>query len=881
MAHIKDLGIFKNKRDSAFGFFYLMTVGVLLAWVMVAGIIDTTVFQRDHIVGLIRMFFIVGIFGLFFLHKYLTRIGIVILTIVAIFIASGFFYTPDEPNIANRFAELITSSIQFITGYRPHHTMAYERFIVWTISLFFGFFVVFFSYRKFRFWVLFVVSVATISLTITSAYFRSTQIFYTYAFCVLALAIKYLHEKNVSKMVKPPKRTLFIKIAVPLVAGVVLLASTIPRPPTVFAGGSVRDMLRAPFDFINDMFLNITQPSEFSLRQIGFGESGGRLGGDIVANDRVFMRINTNSSMPLYLTGATRDTYTGYSWENLNYYYQPVDFDAFAHTIEFAERLLSSEHFSWLYPQIEVVASGRLVQVDVDELYDYFWSNDPYLRIFIDELTDRWIWATANQSADGDWYIDFINFDFFYVPDGSRGRIEINNLDRRLSTIFHSGIVETIEVRDEDLSFLRTRDGRFLSEQRLSSNTVYEIQYFHVMPNWAGVPRELENSYRGILQNISNLFTTFQQNYEYRMQSATFSVDGAMVSHEDFLNYYLIPRADRIYEIYTVLPADFPERVRALALEVTADAPNDYRKMRALEHFLRSTFDYTLTPGSSPIDQDFVDHFLFDLQRGYCVHFATAFVTMARSLGLPSRYVEGFYVDIPNDMIGEDMYVLNRMAHAWPEVYFEGYGWQRFEPTPASGLHQQEEADSPSDVGVWPDAEYWFSDWDIPYFNGNSSFNQNAGGGQQLGSAFENLEYPAWIWIGLVMVLAAVLILVRVAFVLWRNSRVRKKENNEVAIYRFKVLLSYLDFLGFGIKETETAIQFTGRIENSFSNLDFEKELLKSASAVFAKARYSKQEISDIECSVLEKLIQRMDNRMQLELGKGQYFVYRYVLAKV
>ena len=76
MAQIKDLEIFKNKRKSSFGFFYLMTVGVLLAWVMTSGIIDTTIFQRNHTAGLVRMFFIVGFFGLFFLHKYFMRAGL-------------------------------------------------------------------------------------------------------------------------------------------------------------------------------------------------------------------------------------------------------------------------------------------------------------------------------------------------------------------------------------------------------------------------------------------------------------------------------------------------------------------------------------------------------------------------------------------------------------------------------------------------------------------------------------------------------------------------------------------------------------------------------------------------------------------------------------
>ena len=880
--------IIKNRRESTFGFFYLMTVGVLLAWVMVAGIIDTTIFERNHFASLIRMFFIVGIFGLFFLHKYLTRIGIVLLVLVTMFVASGFLFVPDElaePNISNRFAELISGTAQYITGARQH-TLVYERVITWALSLFFGFFVVFFSYRKFRFWLLFVVSVATTSLAITSPFFRDIRIFYTYAFCILALVIKYLHEKNISKMANPPQRATFIKVVVPLVAVVVLIASSIPRPPTLISGGSIRDFFRTPFNFVNDMFLNMTQQREFSLRQIGFGESGGRLGGDIEANDRVFMRINANTVIlhPIYLTGATRDTYTGYSWENLHNDYQSVDFDTIEQNLEFVERI-TSESYNWMQWQSEIVASGNLVQIDADEFFaneaeqGSYWGFDDTenLRIFVDE-SDFIILVDVDYTPD--WYIDIINDEFFYPTDARRGRIEIDNLDRRLTTIFHTGIVRDITASDDaGLSFLRNRDGRLLSEQRLQNNTIYAV-YYHTMPSWFYSHNNLEFSRRGVMQEAVELFEIFRQNYGYDLNQMMFTVNGDFISHENLLNYYLIPRADRIYEIYTVLPDDFPERVRELALEVTADAANNFEKMSLLEAFLNENFAYTLTPGSTPIDQDFVDHFLFDLKQGYCVHFATAFVTMARSLGMPTRYVEGFHVNVPATRSGEDIYVFNRMAHAWPEVYFEGYGWHRFEPTPASGLEQQENSASSSGAdGAWPNPEDWGID--VPNFNPDwlQSAKGSANSGSQSSGSVADVGFSVWMWIGVVLLFIAIVIFVRVIFVLWRISRMRKKDNNEIVIDRFEVLLSYLKLLGFEIKDTETANQFTTRIRNSFSNLDFEKEMLNSASVVFTKARYSKHDITDIEFSALEKLIQRLDTRMRLQLGKWRYFIYRYILA--
>lgn len=74
--------------------------------------------------------------------------------------------------------------------------------------------------------------------------------------------------------------------------------------------------------------------------------------------------------------------------------------------------------------------------------------------------------------------------------------------------------------------------------------------------------------------------------------------------------------------------------------------------------------------------------FLRDKQ-GYCVHFASTMAVMARSLGIPARVAVGFLPGVETDNRGEYAVTYAR-AHAWPELYFEGSGWVRFEPTPAT-----------------------------------------------------------------------------------------------------------------------------------------------------------------------------------------------------
>ncbi|MFQ5859981.1 MAG: DUF4129 domain-containing transglutaminase family protein [Dehalococcoidia bacterium] len=134
---------------------------------------------------------------------------------------------------------------------------------------------------------------------------------------------------------------------------------------------------------------------------------------------------------------------------------------------------------------------------------------------------------------------------------------------------------------------------------------------------------------------------------------------------------------------YTQLPPSLPERVRALASEVTAEAPTPYDKAQALRDYLQS-FPYTLEIEPPPFDGDGVDHFLFTLRRGYSDYFASAMVVMLRAVDVPARVVVGY---LPGELTRRDTWLArDKDSHAWVEVYFPSYGWVEFEATPGRGL---------------------------------------------------------------------------------------------------------------------------------------------------------------------------------------------------
>jgi len=130
------------------------------------------------------------------------------------------------------------------------------------------------------------------------------------------------------------------------------------------------------------------------------------------------------------------------------------------------------------------------------------------------------------------------------------------------------------------------------------------------------------------------------------------------------------------------VPDDLPQSVVDLARRITADASTPALKAAAIQAYLRSDeFTYSTNPGPGS-GFDALTNFLFRDRTGYCEQFAAAMAVMARVVDIPSRVAVGF---LPGDRDGKDWVVTTHDLHAWPELYFEGIGWVRWEPTPGNG----------------------------------------------------------------------------------------------------------------------------------------------------------------------------------------------------
>lgn len=165
------------------------------------------------------------------------------------------------------------------------------------------------------------------------------------------------------------------------------------------------------------------------------------------------------------------------------------------------------------------------------------------------------------------------------------------------------------------------------------------------------------------------------------------------------------------YEYWTLVPQENQESIKRFVEKVGIEkGMNELEKAMAIKTYFEDNIPYTLRPGATPRKKDFVNYFLDNNKKGYCAHFASAGTLALRYLGVPARYVEGYCFDYDNMLEASivnadyDKYykgynelsdkgvikveVSDADAHAWIEIFINGYGWTSIELTPPSSDSQ-------------------------------------------------------------------------------------------------------------------------------------------------------------------------------------------------
>lgn len=172
-----------------------------------------------------------------------------------------------------------------------------------------------------------------------------------------------------------------------------------------------------------------------------------------------------------------------------------------------------------------------------------------------------------------------------------------------------------------------------------------------------------------------------------------------------------------VYDMYLDVPENNKKAIKQFCekYHLTKDTQDIPER---LAEIFEQDYEYTLMPGKTPRDEEFVNYFLTKQKKGYCTYFATSSTLILRYLGIPARYVTGYVIsandldsgtklkksEIDNKIFGEneDVYdyeVNDSQAHAWVEVYVEDYGWFPVETTPPSDEDDPEPEEKNNTLG--------------------------------------------------------------------------------------------------------------------------------------------------------------------------------------
>ena len=222
----------------------------------------------------------------------------------------------------------------------------------------------------------------------------------------------------------------------------------------------------------------------------------------------------------------------------------------------------------------------------------------------------------------------------------------------------------------------------------------YKNEKYSYIP-YGGIP-EGEVTY----EKDGDMYTADKNDYMVEFPSLTINEDNIkdILSGADYnINSYYNEYDDFVGEKYLYIPVS--DAIKEVEEKFVMNdifkqdwyGSDMYRCLEYIRELLAKNAEYSLTPGATPEKEDFVSYFLNTSHKGYCVHFATAGVILARMAGIPARYAEG-YVATKQDMEnaakkpdgGYSVSIKDCRGHAWAEIYYNGIGWIPFEFTPSA-----------------------------------------------------------------------------------------------------------------------------------------------------------------------------------------------------
>lgn len=311
----------------------------------------------------------------------------------------------------------------------------------------------------------------------------------------------------------------------------------------------------------------------------------------------------------------------------------------------------------------------------------------------------------------------------------------------------------------------------------------------------------------------------------------------------------------------TELPSTVPPRVYKLAAEVTEKTSSPLAAAISLQNYLRENYRYTLQADYNPAGTDFVDYFLFESQQGYCTYFASALAILLRSIGIPARYVEGYYT---RELVsGRSHPVSQDQAHAWVEAWLKPWGWVIMEATPAMPLIHLEAV-----LETLPDS-------------GQSTSLQLDGV-----SLRKLLGTATAIILRLILISLAVFgLIVLPARTLYSKAVIRRWQNQlkdlpdePRFIAAYELALRYLELAGLPAAKAETIHEFALRLQSSLFQSG---ESFLAVSHGYCASLYGSKTIKPELQTSLSELNLSFEKMAKAKMGMVRYWWHCYILNRL
>ncbi len=330
---------------------------------------------------------------------------------------------------------------------------------------------------------------------------------------------------------------------------------------------------------------------------------------------------------------------------------------------------------------------------------------------------------------------------------------------------------------------------------------------------------------------------------------------------------------------YLQLPSTLSPRIKGLTREITDIYPTPYEKMKGIEKYLRETYPYTLIVNTLPDNKDFVEYFLYEEKKGYCTYFASAMAVMGRTIGVPTRYVEGFILPRETNQAGYYEVTADR-AHAWVEAYFDGMGWIAFEPTPSYNIQRFEANTLPqwkiniesvtSSQMQNPDYLTFKNRLDEEFAGLDATFNRSERK-ELRGAKLSNSGKKAMAWgLGLVILI----LLLRIGCCIHEIRKLRRAKGTSGAIqYYYETIVSFSEHIQPYEDEELTpreVLQFLGKYMITAQGMD---EIIH----IIEKGLYSNKDLSQQELEVMQAFEEDMENIVKKRLGIRLFLYYKFI----